>query len=424
MRWVTSTLGEICDNGNGFVRTGPFGSQLHEADYQGEGLPVVMPKDIISGKIVTETIARIGKEDEDRLKQHKLLEGDIVYGRRGDIGRRALITEREDGWLCGTGCLRIHLGQSDLDPKFLYYYLGQQHIVEWIAKRAIGATLPNLNTSILRSVTICYPEGIANQVRISEILSAYDDLIENNLRRIKLLEQAARDLYQEWFVHLRFPGHEDVKIETDTIPAGWKRKSLGEVAFQKRESIQPAEVEPDTPYVGLEHIPRRSIALHEWGKASDVVSTKLTFQADDILFGKIRPYFHKVVIAPIAGVTSSDTIVIAPREKRLLPLILMCVSSDDFVAHATQTSQGTKMPRADWNILTNYPVLIPEDEVLEEFGAIVSNMTCLIQNMVFRNAILRQQRDLLLPRLISGELDVSNLDIPVSEELPEATNGA
>src|SRR5437588_2685156 len=120
MQLNTFSLGEICDKVNGIIRTGPFGSQLHESDYKDEGTPVVMPKNIIDGKISVEGIARIGEEDIVRLAQHKLHKGDIVYGRRGDIGRRALVTEKEEGWLCGTGCLRISLGNIILDPLFLY----------------------------------------------------------------------------------------------------------------------------------------------------------------------------------------------------------------------------------------------------------------------------------------------------------------
>src|SRR5437660_4171081 len=151
MQIATRTLGEICDTVGGIIRTGPFGSQLHESDYTEEGIPVVMPKNIVDGKVSVEGIARIDEADVARLVQHKLHKGDIVYGRRGDIGRRALVTEKEEGWLCGTGCLRISLGNSILDPLFLYYFLGQPKVVEWIFNQAIGATMPNLNTEIIRS---------------------------------------------------------------------------------------------------------------------------------------------------------------------------------------------------------------------------------------------------------------------------------
>lgn len=155
--WTARTLGEICDEVDGVIQTGPFGSQLHESDYADDGVPVVMPKNILDGKIDTSDIAFIKEEDAERLQRHKMLVGDIVYGRRGDIGRRGLIGTREDGWLCGTGCLRMSLGDRVLDPTYLYYFLGQPMVIGWIANQAIGATMPNLNTGILRSVVIRYP---------------------------------------------------------------------------------------------------------------------------------------------------------------------------------------------------------------------------------------------------------------------------
>ncbi|GAC1640332.1 MAG: hypothetical protein NVS4B12_01520 [Ktedonobacteraceae bacterium] len=128
MHLTTRTLGEICDEVSGIIRTGPFGSQLHESDYTDEGIPVVMPKNIIEGKISVEDIARISEDNVIRLAQHKLQEGNIVYGRRGDIGRRVIVTDREAGWLCGTGCLRISLGKDIVEPYFLYYFLGQSEV--------------------------------------------------------------------------------------------------------------------------------------------------------------------------------------------------------------------------------------------------------------------------------------------------------
>jgi type I restriction enzyme S subunit len=209
--WTVHTLGEICDEVGGVIQTGPFGSQLHESDYVGDGVPVVMPKNILDGKIDRSDIAFISEEEAARLQRHRMSIGDIVYGRRGDIGRRGLIGTRENGWLCGTGCLRVSLGNTIIDPKYLYYYLGQPLVVAWIANQAVGATMPNLNTGILRSVKVRYPRPPV-QRRIASILSAYDDLIDNNTRRIKILEEMAQMLYREWFVHFRFPGHEKVRM--------------------------------------------------------------------------------------------------------------------------------------------------------------------------------------------------------------------
>jgi len=192
------TLGEISDESGGIIRTGPFGSQLHESDYAQEGVPVVMPKDIINGRVDTISIAQVPPEVASRLSKHRLDVGDIVYGRRGDIGRRAFISERQEGWLCGTGCLRISLKGSALHPRFLYAYLGQQEVIEMIAGRAIGATMPNLNTTILRNIPIDVPLYEVQKSFVEQV-TRYDNLIENLVARNILLRQT-RDLLLPKFI--------------------------------------------------------------------------------------------------------------------------------------------------------------------------------------------------------------------------------
>jgi type I restriction enzyme, S subunit len=418
MVWTEATLGEICDQVGGIIQTGPFGSQLHQSDYSEEGIPVVMPKDIIEGRIVTDSIACVTSKHVERLSKDKLEPGDIVYGRRGDIGRQALIRQQQAGWLCGTGCLRLSLGDTVIDPSFLHYYLREPDVIGWIANQAIGATLPNLNTSILRSVPIHFP-SLPTQRKIAAILSAYDDLIENNLRRIKILEEMAQNLYREWFVKFRFPGHQTARFTDSSlgqIPEGWAAVPLGQLANQIRDGVNPNSVDPGTPYFGLEHLPKQSITLSKWGIASEVKSTKLLFKTGDILFGKIRPYFHKVGVAPLSGVCSSDTIVIRPRSSDLFGIVLGCTSSVEFIKHATVTSQGTKMPRANWDVLVNYEIPMPLQPILGEFNEFMCSVVNQLQNFIFRNQSLRRTRDLLLPKLISGEVDVSELDINIPEE--------
>ncbi len=259
------------------------------------------------------------------------------------------------------------------------------------------------------------------QRRIADILSAYDDLIENNNRRIAILEEMAQNLYREWFVHFRFPGHEGVKMVDSPlgpIPEGWEPTTLGDLCDDVRRQVDPQEVDPETPYVGLEHIPRKSVALSQWGYARDVASTKLPFTKGDILFGKIRPYFHKVAVAPVDGICSTDAIVIRPQKPGWAALVLACVSSEEFVAHATQTSQGTKMPRANWNILTAYPIPIPPVELLGRFTGSIDGMMAQVQNLVLRSRILAVSRDLLLPRLVSGELVPTARSRPFSGDWP------
>ena len=141
--WEYTTLGVACERGGGDIQTGPFGSQLHAADYVPVGIPSIMPQNIGDNRIVEDGIARITPEDAKRLSRYLVGRGDIVYSRRGDVERRALVREREAGWLCGTGCLRVRLGEGGADPRYTSYYLGHPGVREWIVRHAHGATMPN-----------------------------------------------------------------------------------------------------------------------------------------------------------------------------------------------------------------------------------------------------------------------------------------
>jgi type I restriction enzyme S subunit len=155
--WAATTLGKAVARRDGTIQTGPFGSQLHASDYLPSGVPVVMPKDISGRRVSTNTIARVSEQDAERLSRHRLQPGDVVYSRRGDVERHALISEREAGWLCGTGCLLVRLGPNWPSPMFASFALDRPETRAWITQHAIGATMPNLNTGILSAVPIVMP---------------------------------------------------------------------------------------------------------------------------------------------------------------------------------------------------------------------------------------------------------------------------
>lgn len=227
MSWTTSTLGEAVER-RGVIQTGPFGSQLHQSDYVIDGIPVIMPKDIIDGRVDEGSVARVSEETAIRLRRHQLRPRSLVLPRRGEITKRAFIDDDQAGWLCGTGCLQIVVEGTALVPEYLYYYMAQDEVIRWLEQHAVGTTMLNLSAAIASNLPLRYPPPEV-QARIAEVLSAYDELIENDRRRMTLLDEAARQLYHEWFVRLRFPGHEHVRI-TDGVPEGWVRKPLDEVA--------------------------------------------------------------------------------------------------------------------------------------------------------------------------------------------------
>jgi type I restriction enzyme S subunit len=178
--WNHSTLAAEAKRCGGFVQTGPFGSQLHAADYVEEGMPVVMPQDLINRRISIARIVRVTDEMAQRLSRHALKPGDVIYSRRGDVERHALVGDRESGWLCGTGCLLVRLGAAWPSQAYLSEVLDLPVTREWLVRHAVGATMPNLNTSILGDVPLLIPsepvmhafEQVAGPLREQQIASS------------------------------------------------------------------------------------------------------------------------------------------------------------------------------------------------------------------------------------------------------------
>jgi type I restriction enzyme S subunit len=413
MKYPEIKLGEVADIKGG--KRLPKGDLLVEFD---TGFPYIRAQDIKNGLITFKEPKFITSDLRQKLKNYTVNKHDvcitIVGAYVGDVG---IVPNHLSGANLTENAVKLTNLKNNFNSQYLKYALLSREAQEAMKKFGSGAAQDKLGIYKIKEIQIPNPPPEI-QRKIAGILSAYDRLIENNTRRIEILEEMARSLYREWFVNFRFPGHEQAQMvdsELGLIPEGWEPVKLGDIAQDIRRSINPDLINPETPYFGLEHLPRKSIALSEWGTASQVQSTKLVFHKGEILFGKIRPYFHKVGVAPVEGVCSSDAIVIKTKNTDYFPIVLACVSSEEFVAHATQTSQGTKMPRANWDVLIKYPVVIPPPPLLYQFNELVQNTLAQIHNLIFKNRNLRKTRDLLLPRLISGEIDVENLDINTGE---------
>jgi type I restriction enzyme S subunit len=390
---ILGDLGEFT-NGVNFTKT-----------QMGSGIGLINVKDITNSHRIdpaTLDLVNVGYDLNDLAARN-----DIFFVRSSvklsGIGLAAQVKESTVPAIhCGF-VIRFRPTSNAVDSNYLLYLLKSHRYRELLKGLSGGAAIVNLSQAALKRLEIPLPT-ISVQQKIASVLSNYDDLIDDNRRRIGLLEEVARELHKEWFIRLRFPGHTKVKI-VNALPEGWGRKTLGDLCTEVKKNVLPENVDPDTPYIGLEHIPRRSITLNAWGKASDVSSSKHGFVAGDILFGKIRPYFHKVGIAFVDGVASSDAIVIRGEEK-FRNLVLMTVSSDRFVADTSQRmKEGSKMPRADWKQMQQYPVLVPAEPLLQLFNEIVGPITDQLRVLTFQNKYLQEARDILLPRLMNGEIE-------------------
>lgn len=405
MKWEIAKLGNISRN----IQTGPFGSQLHQSDYSESGIPVVMPKDLVGGKISEESIARVDKTHVERLCRHKIETGDILYSRRGDVGRCAYVTEKEVGWLCGTGCLRVTIDSEKADSRFVFFQLQHPDTVGWVEKHAVGATMLNLNTTILSSVPIRLP-ALEIQKRIADILSAYDDLIENNQKQIKLLEEAAQRLYKEWFVDLRFPGHENTKI-VDGVPEGWNWCKLEDaIRFDPKVTLTKERMKQFVPMSALS---TSSMVLDESQFTETTANSGSKFQNGDTLLARITPCLENGKTAYVSGLESDEGAVgsteyIVMRAKTINSyMVYLLARTVDFRQSAINSmsgSDGRQRVKSDKLKLLDY--LHPTSELVEKFENVAGPIFEKIGKLSKQMQRAKQARDLLLPKLMNGEVEV------------------
>ena len=386
MEWKKHRLGELALS----IQTGPFGSQLHQSDYSECGIPVIMPKDMINGKIVTNDIARVSDIHVQRLKRHKVKSGDIIYSRRGDVGRCSLITEREEGWLCGTGCLKVALDKSKCVPSFIAFILQRKDSIGWVENHAVGATMPNLNTGILSNLPLIIPT-FEEQGRIASILSAYDNLIENNNKRIRLLEQMAENLYKEWFVRFRFPGHEKAEFENG-LPKGWSKSPLSEICeFKRGKNITSDEMcEGNIPVISA------GIDVSGYHNKANVKTVSVTMSSSGANAGYISIHYTRIWAADCSYIEDATTPNIYYVYELLNNLRLVI----------TNFQRGAAQPHVYPKDINRIKLIVPNKELMAEANKRLAVIHQEIHQLQQQSSLLSRQRDLLLPRLMSGKLEV------------------
>lgn len=393
MSWEKVKLGDIAAS----VQTGPFGSQLHQSDYSEFGTPVVMPKDMIGGKILEDSIARVEEQHVNRLSRHKVNVGDILYARRGDVGKCALVTENEKGWLCGTGCLKVTIDFSKANPKFVFYQLQKPETVGWVEKHAVGATMLNLNTGILESIPIELPK-LNEQNKIVDILSAYDDLIENNQKQIKLLEEAAQRLYKQWFIDLRYPGHETTKI-VDGLPEGWRKEKLVDLAtVQFGYAFDGSLFNSNgngTPIVRIRNIPDGFTNDYTTENAPE----EYIINNGDIVVG-MDGEFHINSWSGDKSYLVQRSCCFRPHNPKIKGWLLWAIH--DPIKFFEKTVVGATVAHLGKKHIDTIELLTGPEKLYEPF----QNLFCKRQTLFNQNRKLAESRDRLLPKLMNGELEV------------------
>ena len=356
--------------------------------------------------------------------------GDLIFVLKGSPGQ-VCITPDPVNFCIAQDMVALRPNPDLVYPPYLFAVLRSQDVQNEIANLHVGSLIPHFKKGDFDRLEIPLPPSDLQQV-IGDFYLRVSEKIESNQRTCRTLEEMTRALYRSWFVNFdpvwtklegREPAHMDAataalfpgSFDDDGLPVGWRTGQLSDIAINPRTGIKPEQIHSDTPYIGLEHMPRRSIALLDWGTAADVGSQKSGMSKGDFLFGKLRPYFHKVGISPVDGICSTDIIVVRPKSPEWAGLVLSTISSDDFVEHTNASSSGTRMPRTNWQDMGAYEITLPSSAIASAFESITKSWRDRIVAGVHEAKALATLRDTLLPRLMSGELRVGEAREMVEE---------
>ncbi len=361
---------------------------------------------------------------------------DLVFTCWGTINQVGLIDDNSkfEHYIVSNKQMKLSVDPAKADHRFIYYVFSGPDKQSEILDNGIGSSVPGFNLGQLKRHELLLPP-LEEQVRIADFLGMLDDRITLLRETNATLEAIAQALFKSWFVDFdpvrakqqgRAPEGMDEataalfpdafeESELGKVPRGWRVGTLGDIAQTEKRQLQVSDLHADLHYVGLEHIPRKSLSLTAWGSAEGLESAKAAFSEDDILFGKLRPYFHKVVIAPFAGVCSTDILVCQPRTKAYFGVVAMHLFSETLIGYADRLSNGAKMPRVNWKDLAAYPICIPPTEVAAELNEAIRPLVVRMNANTHQAQTLAALRDTLLPRLISGQLRLPEAGVMLEE---------
>ena len=390
MKWPYVKIDDIKSNQAYSLVGGPFGSNLITKDYTDEGIPVIRGVNLPDDRNFSEDdLVFVSEEKANSLFSNNAHSSDLIFTQRGTLGQVGLIPRHStfDRYLISQSQMKLSVNPEKAIPEYVYYFFRHPNTIQSIKNRAITSGVPHINLGILKNFELPLPP-LTIQENISRVLGTYDKLIENNRRRIELLEQAAMELYKEWFVHLRFPGHQCTKIK-DGLNEGWQNIPLGELlTLQRGFDLPLRERQP--------------------GSFPIYASTG------------INGYHNKAKVRAPGVVTgrsgSLGTVIYVPKDywplnttlwvkefKRITPIFASHFLS---VMKLEQYNGGAAVPTLNRNIVHSINVLTPPQKLMILYENCAKPIFEQIQKLRELNEKLCKARDLLLPKLMNGDIEV------------------
>jgi len=374
MRFKTKTIGEVAE-----VQTGPFGSQLHKEDYVEAGTPIVTVEHLGQRRFSMQNLPRVKDCDRDRLLKYTLKTGDLVFSRVGSVDRISFVTDDENGWMFSGRCLRLRVF-GEIDALWLYYFFCLEQTKQFVRNIAVGATMPSINTKLLSEVPVSYPENIADQRKIASILSLIDDKIELNSTINHNLEQQAFALFDYLFPNIS----DGLCTIGDYITPKRGRNLLSKDAVPGTVPVVAGGLEPST-----------------YHNIANTLAPVLTISASGANAGFVN-LWHKPV-------WSSDSSFIDSSMTKDVYFWFVMLKKRQREIFDAQT--GSAQPHIYPQHIAAMTIRSLDQALMSNFTSQVTPLFALIGANKDENDRLTSVRDALLPKLISGEIDVSEIEV-------------
>jgi len=426
-RYTCARLGDVCV-AKGGVQTGPFGSQLHQRDYVATGTPIITVEHLGENRVSHQAVPRVTERDRARLAKYTLRSGDIVFSRVGSVDRRALVREKEAGWLFSGRCLRVRVRRDLIDPVFLSYFFGLPSFREYVRAIAYGATMPSLNTRLLSDLPVYFP-SLPEQLVIAHVLGTLDDKIELNRRMNETLEAMARAIFKSWFVDFdpvraKMAGRQPYGMDAEAaalfpdsfqespvgaVPRGWTALPLDQVAeFINGLALQkyPPEGEEYLPVIKIAEL-RRGIT-NSSGRASPEIDRKYIVDDGDIILSWSGSLELRVWCGGKGALNQHLFKVVSERYPKSFYLEWVRQHLPGFRAIAS--GKATTMGHIQRHHLSEALVVVPPTQLVERAGQVMGPLLDLQIANQCESRALAATRDALLPKLLSGEIRLKDAE--------------
>ncbi|MBA3361052.1 MAG: restriction endonuclease subunit S [Acidimicrobiia bacterium] len=419
MNWPTRTVADLQAEGVLLVEDGNHGEyRPRPHEFVQDGTRFIRATDISNGRVRFESASCINDVARARIRKGVGQPLDILFSHKGTVGKIAFVPTEAPPFVCSpqTTFWRV-LDEHAIDRRYLHAYLRSPLFTkQWYVRKGETDMADYVSLTAQRSFGIALPPH-GTQRKIAAVLAAYDELIENNLRRIEILEEMAQAAYREWFVNFRFPGHENVALVDSSlgpIPEGWQIVRIRDVASVNSESIRPKDVPCEIQYIDISSVSPGSIDAITIVRFEEAPSrARRVVRHGDTIWSTVRPNRRSfaLVLNPTENtIVSTGFAVLRPRTVPWAFLYL-ATSTMEFSAYLANHARGAAYPAVNAEDFENARLVIPPGRLLEHFAPLVEPMFELRESLRKQDINLRVTRDLLLPKLISGEIDVSELDI-------------